>query len=244
MMNGLFYGGTSGLKIAIPKRDFPHEHGDKSRLAYYAHHQNSIEINSSFYKLPQSKTIARWAGDVPEGFRFTFKLWKEITHQKDLVFNAANVDRFMQVIEAAGSKKGSLLVQFPPSLQVGAMPQLKELLQQLKAFDWPVAVEFRHKSWYSDAVFSLLHSFGAAMVIQDMPKAPAPMECTSDEFVYLRFHGPSGNYKGSYADDFLYEYGLYIEEWLAEGKTVYTYFNNTAGDALANLNFLKHCLHS
>ena len=241
-MTGAFYGGTSGLKISMPKRDFPPEHGEKSRLAYYAHHENSIEINSSFYQLPQAKTISRWAEEVPAGFRFTFKLWREITHQKNLVFNAKDVSRFMQVISAAGEKKGCLLVQFPPSLQVSALPQLQELLTLLHTFDWPVAVEFRHKSWYNDAVFSLLNSYAAAMVIQDMPKAPAPIECTSDQFVYLRFHGPSGNYKGSYADGFLYEYSLYIQEWQADGMTVFTYFNNTAGDALNNLNFLKRCL--
>lgn len=226
----------------MPKRDFPPEHGDKSRLAYYAHHQNSIEINSSFYKLPQAKTIRRWAEEVPVNFRFTFKLWKEITHQKQLMFNTENVNRFMQVIGAAEEKKGCLLVQLPPSLQVSALPQLQELLQLLHTFDWPVAVEFRHKSWYNDAAFSLLHSYGTAMVIQDMPKAPAPIECTSDGFVYLRFHGPGGNYKGSYSDGFLHEYALYIQEWQADGMTVYTYFNNTAGDALNNLNFLKRCL--
>ena len=148
----------------------------------------------------------------------------------------------MQVISAAGDKKGCLLVQFPPSLQVSALSQLQELLQALNVFDWPLAVEFRHKSWYNDTVFSLLQSFGAAMVIQDILKAPAPIERTSDNFVYLRFHGPGGNYKGSYSDGFLYEYALYIQEWQADGMTVYTYFNNTAGDALNNLNFLRRCL--
>lgn len=241
-MAGTFYGGTSGLQLPIPKRDFPPEHEEKSRLAYYAHHENSIEINSSFYQLPQAKTISRWADEVPTDFRFTFKLWKEITHQKNLVFNAEDVSLFMQVIDAVGDKKGCLLVQFPPSLQVSALPQLQELLTLLNTFDWPVAVEFRHKSWYNDTVFSLLNSYGAAMVIQDMPKAPAPIECTSDQFVYLRFHGPSGNYKGSYADGFLYEYSLYKQEWQADGMNVYTYFNNTAGDALNNLNFLNRCL--
>jgi uncharacterized protein YecE (DUF72 family) len=75
-----------------------------------------------------------------------------------------------------------------------------------------------------------------------MPKSATPLELTADERMYLRFHGPSGNYKGSYREDFLSEYALYIREWQEEGKTVYAYFNNTAGAALANLNFLKSCL--
>jgi uncharacterized protein YecE (DUF72 family) len=241
-MPGQFYGGTSGLLIAMPKRDFPPEHREKSRLGFYAHYENSIEINSSFYKLPQAKTLARWAAEVPDNFRFTFKLWRDITHQKNLVFDAADVNRFMEVIAGAGEKKGCLLVQFPPSLQVSAFAQLSGLLQMLKTHDWPIAIEFRHKSWYTKKIYELLNAHHAALVIQDMPKSATPMEITSDGLIYLRFHGPQGDYKGSYSEDFLYEYSLYISEWQAEGKTVYAYFNNTAGDALNNLHFLKQCV--
>lgn len=237
-----FYGGTSGLQISMPKRDFLPEHQHLSRLGFYALQENSIEINSSFYKPPQAKTIRRWATEVPASFRFTFKLWKEITHQNNLLFKSENARRFMEVIDVPESNRGSLLVQFPPSLQVSAKSQLKELLKVLHDFEWPVAVEFRHNSWYMDSVFELLNTYGIALVIQDIPKSATPLELTSDDLVYLRFHGPSGNYKGSYTDGFLYEYATYIQEWQQEGKTVYCYFNNTAGAALENLNFLKRCL--
>jgi len=123
-MPAQFYGGTSGLKISMPKRDFAAEHADKSRLAFYAHHENSLEVNSSFYKLPQAKTISKWAADVPVGFRFTFKLWKEITHQKNLIFKTEDVISFFQVISGAENKKGCLLVQFPPSLLISAIGQI------------------------------------------------------------------------------------------------------------------------
>lgn len=241
-MKGKFFGGTSGLQIAMPKRDFPEEYADKSRLAFYALHENSIEINSSFYKLPQAKTISRWATEVPDNFRFTFKLWKEITHQKNLLFNPDDVRRFMEAIRFADSKKGCLLIQFPPSLQNNALPQFTALLEVLGAYDWRIAVEFRHNSWYINPVFDLLNKSQIAMVIQDMPKSATPMETTADDLVYLRFHGPAGNYKGSYTDGFLYEYATYINEWQLDGKTVYAYFNNTMGAALSNLNFLRRCL--
>jgi uncharacterized protein YecE (DUF72 family) len=241
-MTGQFYAGTSGLKIAIPKRDFSPEHADKSRLAYYAHQENSLEVNSSFYKLPQARTISKWAAEVPARFRFTFKLWKEITHQKNLIFRQEDVSRFMEVISGAAGHQGCLLVQFPPSLQVSALAQLRELLQILAGYNCSVAVEFRHGSWYIDKVYELLNNYSASMVLQDMPKAPSPMELTADDLVYLRFHGPDGNYKGCYSSNFLYEYAIYIQEWLEENRTVYCYFNNTAGDALGNLFFLKNCL--
>lgn len=241
-MNAKFYGGTSGLQIPMPKRDFPPPHEEKSRLAFYALYHNSIEINSSFYKLPLPRTVCNWHHDTPAEFRFTFKLWREITHQKNLLFQAADVQRFMAAVAGAEDKKGCILVQFPPSLQVSALPQLNELLRLLANQGWHIAVEFRHRSWYSDTVYSLLNSYQAAMVFQDMQSSAAPLEATSDQLVYLRFHGPEGNYKGSYSDGFLYEYSLYIQEWEQEGKRVYAYFNNTAGDALNNLNFLKRCL--
>jgi len=132
-----FYGGTSGLQIDKPKRDFPPEHENKSRLEYYADHENSIEINSSFYKLPQVVTVNKWVAMVPRGFRFTFKLWKEITHQKNLLFNAATVDLFMKAISGGEQRKGCLLIQFPPSLQVSALSRLNDLLHLLSAYNWP-----------------------------------------------------------------------------------------------------------
>lgn len=241
-MKGEVFGGTSGLQIDRPKRDFSPEYSHLSRLGYYALQENSIEINSSFYKIPQAKTIARWAAEVTGEFRFTFKLWKGITHQKGLFFNGEDVVSFMQAIHLPHNRKGCLLVQFPPGLQVTALPQLTQFLAILKSYTWPVAVEFRHSSWYRDDVFELLNRYQAAMVLQDMPKSATPMELTAAHLVYLRFHGPSGNYKGSYSESFLSEYALYINEWQQEGKTVYIYFNNTAGAALENLRLLKRFL--
>jgi uncharacterized protein YecE (DUF72 family) len=68
-----------------------------------------------------------------------------------------------------------------------------------------------------------------------MRKSTSPFELTSDQFVYLRFHGPEGGYRGSYSDQFLQEYASYVREWIDEGRTVYVYFNNTMGNAVQNL---------
>jgi len=241
--NDSFYGGISGLQIPIPKREFPPEFADKSRLSFYASLFNSIEINSSFYKVPLAATVAKWSADVPQNFKFTYKLWQEITHNKELVFNPEDVDRFMQVIDNAGDKKGCLLVQFPPSITIARLVQLEYLLSVISKNDpdreWKLCVEFRHRSWYTDDVYELLTKYQADFVLHDMPASIAPLISLSDDFVYLRFHGPNGGYRGSYADDFLYEYAQYVKEWQQEGKTVYAYFNNTMGDALNNLTKLS-----
>jgi uncharacterized protein YecE (DUF72 family) len=241
---GNFYSGTSGLVLPVPnKASYPPQFQNKTRLTYYASLFNSIEINSSFYKIPQAKTVSKWASEVPDGFKFTFKLWQDITHQKGLVFNPDDISRFMQVIAEAGDKKGSLLIQFPPSIKSDGIRQLENLLSCIRNQDesnqWDISVEFRHKSWYSDKTYELLDQYQMGIVIHDLPASASPLEILDSRFIYLRFHGPNGGYRGSYTDDFLSEYATYITEWLANGKTVYAYFNNTMGDAVHNLTTLN-----
>lgn len=237
------YSGTSGLVLPFPKHSFPPEFQDKSRLTYYASLFNSIEINSSFYKVPMASTIGKWAENVPDTFRFTFKLWREITHNKELIFREEDISRFMQVISNAGDKKGSLLVQFPPSLTIACIQQFEKLLSEIRHSDpmqqWDVAIEFRNRSWYITEVFDLIETYKMNIVMQDMPASASPFRDETAEFIYLRFHGPNGSYKGSYPDDFLYEYAQYIKDWMIEGKKIYVYFNNTMGEAIRNLNTLN-----
>src|ERR1044072_276638 len=92
---GIYRSGTSGLVLPVPnKKAFPPEFKDKSRLTYYGSLFNSIEINSSFYKIPQAATVKKWADSVPDNFAFTFKLWREITHIKGLAYQPEDVLRF------------------------------------------------------------------------------------------------------------------------------------------------------
>lgn len=240
----LYYTGTSGLLLPVPnKLSYPPAFQDKSRLCFYSSLMNSIEINSSFYKLPMAATVKKWTNEVPDHFRFSFKLSKEVTHNKGLAFDPEAVTRFMEVISLAGDKKGCILVQFPPSVRIGQLKQLALLMESLAANDpdkqWNTALEFRHISLYHEEVYSLMEDYGMGMVIQDKPPAATPIIETDLPFVYLRFHGPGGSYRGSYEDYILEEYAAYIREWIAEGKTVYSYFNNTMGAAVANQYTLK-----
>ena len=237
-----FYGGTSGLQLPMPKRDFPPEYADKSRIHFYSTIVNSLEVNSSFYKVPLASTVKKWSEDVCGDFKFTFKLWRDVTHNKGLEFKVDDVQKFMSVIDCAGNRKGCLLIQFPPSLTISNKNQLQNLLSVVNTYnqsEWPVALEFRHRSWYQDDIYQLIETYKAGLVIHDMPGSASPLDPINNNFVYLRFHGPDGKYKGSYTDEFLAEYASYINDWLDEGKTVYTYFNNTMGNALQNLITLK-----
>ncbi|MGE5943965.1 MAG: DUF72 domain-containing protein [Flavobacteriales bacterium] len=238
------YSGISGLQLPIPKYSFPPPYENASRLTYYASFFNSIEINSSFYKIPRPATIAKWGTLVPEDFRFTFKLWQGITHAKDFNFNEADVDAFFKSINAVMEKKGCLLIQFPPSIGKPYTIQLNKLLSYIKevdvAQDWKVAVEFRNKSWYHQDVYDVLNFHKAALVIHDMPKSATPFLNHSSDVIYIRFHGPTGNYSGNYSEDFLKEYATYLNDWVEDGKAVYSYFNNTIGEAFNNLKALNY----
>lgn len=240
---GRFYGGTSGLVLPVPnKQHYPDEYRERSRLCYYGSLFNTIEINSSFYKIPMAKTVARWADDVPDGFKFTFKLWKAITHNKLLVFDQSDVYRFMDVIAQAGNRKGCLLIQFPASITSEYMKPFRSLLQMVlkanKRDGWPISIEFRHASWYEKKNLRWLQQRQINVVSHDIPPV-TPFVDSGTEWVYLRFHGPEKGYRGSYADEVLQKYADHIHAFLGQGKAVYAYFNNTLGNAVGNLQTLK-----
>ena len=243
--DGKFWAGTSGLVLREPnKQAFPEAHRQKSRLSYYATLFNSIEINSSFYKAPMPVTFTKWSHQVPDGFQFTVKLWRGITHARGFVFNPADIKAFMRAAANIGSKKGCLLIQLPPGITSIKLDQLQRLLDEVRMTDaapaWRLAVEFRHRSWYREETYRLLDTFRATLVLHDMPASAIRIPTEKASFIYLRFHGVKGDYKGTYTHDHLRECALRIRDWLQQGKDVYTYFNNTIGEAVANLETLNN----
>ncbi|NHA02706.1 DUF72 domain-containing protein [Mucilaginibacter sp. HC2] len=237
--------GTSNLVLPVAnKAAYPTEFQDQHRLVYYGHLFNSLEINGSFYKIPQANTLAKWASLVPDGFRFTFKLWKGITHEKDLAYEPSILQHFVTVINAVSDRRGALLVQFPPSIRSPQQLQLQRLLQDIHkaASGWDVAVEFRHASLYNSAMDQLLTDLNMAMVIHDLPASASPQEALPVPSVYVRFHGPESGYRGSYDDNYLQDYAERMKEWTCQGQRVYAYFNNTMGAAVQNLRTLNGLL--
>ena len=243
---GNVYIGTSNIVVPVSRKDFPPPYHMKSRLHYYSSIFNSIEVNSSFYKTPQLKTYERWAADVPDDFQFTLKLSKEITHVKELKGDLGRINTFIKNAGALAHKKGCLLVQFPGKITVDYFEQVEDILYQLENEDasaeWKKAVEFRNPSWYIGETREMIDSFNATMVLHDIPKARLTEYTGNSSFVYLRFHGPKGDYRGSYEDSVLRSKAGEIRQWLKQGKDVYAYFNNTAGSAYENAFFLKSML--
>jgi uncharacterized protein YecE (DUF72 family) len=244
------WSGTSGLVLPLPNKDaFPEAFRDRPRLTYYASLFNSIEVNSTFYKIPMPGTFTRWVTEVPPHFKFTVKLWRGITHAPGLRFDSQDVCRFLAAADRLEDKKGALLIQLPPALHADTSGQLEQLLAAIRASDpnhsWKLAVEFRHRSWYSPQINSILTRHHAGRVLHDMPSSAVselPADHPTIPFVYLRFHGPGGDYKGGYTATQLNAWAERIRVWLAGEKDVFVYFNNTIGDALADLSRLHSLL--
>ncbi|HMH23845.1 MAG TPA: DUF72 domain-containing protein [Puia sp.] len=262
---GVFRAGTSGLVLAEPNKSaFPKEFRKQTRLSYYSSLFNSIEINSSFYKMPMPATFAKWASEVGNAFQFTVKLGRDITHARGFEFRMEDIDKFMKAADNIGQKKGCLLIQLPPSITDSHADALEGMLHRVSMPDgdgsvqaplfapatadtaetdagvhWKIAVEFRHPSWYRPGIYELLDNYQASVVLQDMPSSATRTLNKKAHFIYLRYHGQEGDYKGSYPISFLQQQAKDIAHWLGQGKDVYAYFNNTIGDAVANLNTLR-----
>ncbi|HEY4335130.1 MAG TPA: DUF72 domain-containing protein [Puia sp.] len=239
-----FYIGTSGLVLPVPnKQHFPEEFRSGTRLQYYASLFNSIEINSSFYKIPRPVTYAKWASEVPDGFRFTVKLWRGVTHQKGLEFAPGDVDRCLLAAKELGTKRGCLLVQLPPGVHADKAAQVERLLERIGNADvagaWRVAVEFRHPGWYRPETAGLLERCKAGMVLHDLPASKWETPAGRTLFIYVRYHGVNGDYKGGYTQEHLLRDARRMKGWLQEGRELYVYFNNTIGDALLNAQELR-----
>ncbi|MEO7988935.1 MAG: DUF72 domain-containing protein [Chryseolinea sp.] len=241
-MKGTLRIGTSGIVLPGSKETFPKEFQSGTRLTYYSSLFNTLEINSTFYKLPLPTTFMKWSSEVDEDFQFTCKLPKIITHCKSLRYHREDIDLFMKASKGVGEKRGCLLVQFPASVHAGNNKQIEEILKRLSTLNenpkWKICIEFRDMRWYDeDSMLKILDELHVAIVLHDIIDSRTPLHLAGDP-VYVRFHGPEGDYKGGYSEAILESYALMIKDWLLH-KDVYVYFNNTIGNAFKNAQFLK-----
>lgn len=215
--------GTSGWHYPHWKGPFyPGGLADESLLAEYARHFRSVEINSSFYRLPEEETFEAWRRAVPEGFLFAVKASRYITHMKKLKDPAASLARFLERAELLGEKMGPVLFQLPPRWHLD-LDRLRAFLQALPR-GHRYAFEFRDESWFDPGVYEALAG-SAAFCIFDLDGRLSPRETTAD-FVYIRLHGPDGPYRGQYSTEALAGWAGAISTWRQGGKDVYCYFDN------------------
>ncbi|HEY8937585.1 MAG TPA: DUF72 domain-containing protein [Cyclobacteriaceae bacterium] len=238
--------GTSGIVLPVSKMNFPEGHKADSRLAYYSSIFNTVEINSSFYRVPMPSTFQRWSADVPLNFKFSVKLWREITHKKELAYDLNKLKSFLTAADNLGDRKGCLLIQLPPSLTIDNLPALETLITRIQKFErhhpWHICVEFRNASWYTTNVEGLCKSLNVSIVMHDMPGSVPPEQYGSMSIVYKRFHGTNGKYSGSYSEKYLTHESQKVVQHLSDNSDVYLYFNNTIDAAFYNATFIKEIL--
>jgi len=216
--------GTSGWAYPHWKgRFYPSSCPTSQHLAWYSRRMPTIEVNCTYYRLPAKTTFAKWRDATPDGFRFTVKAPGVITHEKRLVDVEADLAEFLAHAYELGEKLGILLFQFPPGFKAD-LPLLRAFLELLPR-DVRCAFELRHKSWFARDTYLLLAEHERAFVVHDYNKKGTPLVETAP-FVYLRLHGPSGRYRGSYDAFALFQWAMQTHEWLDRGFEVVTYFNN------------------
>ena len=224
--------GTSGWQYDHWKGVFYDEDLPKDRwFGRLAKRFDTVEINNTFYHLPDTDTFDAWRKQAPPGFRYVLKFSRYGTHLKKLKDPAGSIGMFLDRAERLKSFLGPILVQLPPHWGADVERLSAFLDAAPRRRRW--AVEFRDPSWLRDNVYDCLHAHNAALCVHDMIDGH-PRKVTAD-WVYLRFHGPGGTYRGNYPHQALAASAERIAAHLADGRDVYAYFNNDAhGHAVNN----------
>lgn len=242
MVRGRIYVGTSGFS-------YPHWRGlfyppglsTRGELSFLASRFAAVELNHTFYRLPDARVVERWRQAVPPGFLFAVKASRFLTHVKRLHQVEAPLARMLAALEPLGTALGPFLFQLPPDLPVDA-PRLALLLAELP-HGVRAAIEPRHPSWLGDEVIDLLERHGAALVLHDrwIESSPGRPRRWPRTFHYRRFHGPRAG--GGYSDEVLERCAAECVAAQELGLDAFAFFNNDAQgqapeDALRLLDLL------
>lgn len=205
-------------------------------LDYYTARFDTVEINNTFYRLPEHATFVSWRAQVPPEFLFAVKASRYLTHMKRLLDPEEPIKRLFSRVAGVGRRLGPVLYQLPPGMKID-LPRLDHFLRALPRSSSATrlhVVEFRDPSWYVADTFELLTRRRAALCLHDKIGSTIK-EPFVGPFVYVRFHGTTGHYHGSYSDRELDRWAHVLAEHAKEGRRVFAYFNNDP-DAVATAN--------
>jgi uncharacterized protein YecE (DUF72 family) len=193
-------------------------------LEHYATLFDTVEVNTTFYRLAKPEAVARWVAATPPDFVFAVKASRYMTHMKRLTDLEPSLERYYAAIEPLGAspKLGPVLWQFPPNFKRDE-DRLANALAILPAGRH--AFEFRDRSWFTDDVLELLRAYGAALAYGDHPQRPwQPLELTTD-WTFVRFHYGARGRRGNYSESELREWAERLSA-VREQAEVFAYFNN------------------
>lgn len=202
---------------------YPEELNRDKWFDYYTMKFDSVEINNTFYNLPEKETIEEWEENAPGNFKYAVKASRYITHMKKLKDPEKPFKNFISTVCQLDSKLGIILFQLPPHWKFNR-ERLNEFLNHLPD-TYKYVFEFRERSWRNDETYELLNQHNVAFCIYHMSDDETPREITSDT-IYIRLHGTKKKYSGSYSSQQLTGWKRWIENRLEKVKSVYVFFNN------------------
>jgi uncharacterized protein YecE (DUF72 family) len=243
-------GAAATIRIGTAAWSIPKEHAAPfpvagSHLERYGAVLNAVEINTSFYRPHRTATYERWAGSVPEDFRFAVKVPKAITHERRLKDVGDLLDQFLSEAGGLGPKLGPLLVQLPPRLAFE--PSIADhFLSDLRSrVEGSIVCEPRHASWFTPEVEALFDELRIARVAAD----PAPVPGADEPggwrgLSYYRLHGSPRIYYSAYSAEYLAAIAEVLVKDAAAGIETWCIFDNTAAfaataDALTTRSLLQ-----
>jgi uncharacterized protein YecE (DUF72 family) len=222
--------GTSGYNYPEWKGSFyPSDLSAAKMLPYYAARFPTVEINYTFYRMPNEKLVSGWAAQTPDPYRLTLKAPRRITHDRRLKDTGELVEAFCRVAGALGPKLGALLFQLPPNLKKD-LALFDDFLATVPAHACG-AFEFRNPSWFDDDVLQRLSSRNLALCVSDSEKLSAPVKVTAD-YAYFRLRDEG------YTEEDINDWADTVAREGAGCKDVYVYFKHEdegRGPELAHL---------
>lgn len=204
---------------------YPERISSGEEFSEYASHFSTVEVNNTFYNLPEETVFKKWETEAPEGFIYAVKANRFITHMKKLKDPRLPVRKFLTRARLLKDHLGPVLFQLPPHWKVNP-ERLDEFTDALPR-DLECVFEFRDSSWYDDKVYEILHKKKMTMCLHDMKGSSSP-EVSVGPVSYIRFHGSGELYGGKYTSKTLKKWASFIRKELKKDKKVYAYFNNDA----------------
>lgn len=238
----LIHVGCAGWSVPGAMHDqFP---ATGSHLVRYASVLPAVEINTSFYRPHRAATYERWREAVPEGFRFSAKVPKAITHEARLQGVDEALEKFIGEVSHLEHKLGCLLVQLPPSLHFDVQVA-RRFFRGLRALsNVPIVCEPRHPTWFTPSAGNVLSGMGVGYVDADPAVAAIPADVEGAGIVYLRMHGSPVVYHSTYPDEVIGQLHDRIMDAVDAGRHAWCIFDNTAsGAAVPNALSLLARLH-
>ena len=216
---------------------------------------DTVEINNSFYRLPEPETFAAWRDRAPANFLYAIKASRFLTHLKRLLDPEEPVIRLFGHARELGDRFGPILYQLPGNFHAD-LPRLDHFLSLLprtlgeingtpKTLTLHHVMEFRHPSWYSAETYELLRSHGVTLCLHDKAGSAITEPDDVGPIVYVRFHGPGGRYFGRYETNRMMRWAARLYELAQSGRDVFAYFNNDPeGMAVVNAQELQLLISS